>query len=94
MGCKKRKNDPSAPPTEAGAIQAIRPSDMASRPGTGTQLTGHSGRTGRENNWYSVSGRVVAVKVEADGDLHIALTDATGDKRGTVVCEVPCESKA
>jgi hypothetical protein len=36
-----------------------------------------------------VTGRVVAVKVEADGDLHIALSDATGDKMGTVVCEVP-----
>ena len=32
---------------------------------------------------------IVAVKVEADGDLHIALSDATGDKQGTVVCKVP-----
>jgi len=29
------------------------------------------------------------VKVEADGDLHIALQDATGDKPGIVVVEVP-----
>jgi hypothetical protein len=29
-----------------------------------------------------VTGRVIAVKVEADGDLHIALRDATGDKKG------------
>ena len=36
-----------------------------------------------------MTGRVVAVKVEADGDLHIALSDATGDTLGTVVCEVP-----
>jgi hypothetical protein len=28
------------------------------------------------------------VKVEADGDLHIAIQDATGDKPGIVVCEV------
>ena len=28
-------------------------------------------------------------KVEADGALHIALSDATGDKQGTVVCKVP-----
>jgi hypothetical protein len=34
------------------------------------------------------------VKVAADGDLHIALADASGDKPGIVVCEVPCESKA
>jgi hypothetical protein len=35
--------------------------------------------------------RVVAVKVEADGDLHVALQDATGDKPGTVVVEVPAK---
>jgi TolB-like protein/Flp pilus assembly protein TadD len=37
----------------------------------------------------SLTGRVVAVKVEADGDIHIALTDATGDKQGIVVAEIP-----
>jgi hypothetical protein len=31
------------------------------------------------------------VKVESDGDLHIAITDATGDKPGIVVCEVPAK---
>jgi hypothetical protein len=31
------------------------------------------------------------VKVETDGDLHIALADATGDKPGIVVCEVPAK---
>lgn len=36
-----------------------------------------------------MTGRLVAVKVEADGDLHLALRDATGDKQGAVVCEVP-----
>jgi hypothetical protein len=50
-------------------------------------------RTGRENNWYSLTGRVVAVKVEADGDLHLALKDATGDKPGIVVCEVLAKSQ-
>jgi hypothetical protein len=48
-------------------------------PGIGVQLNWQSERTGRENNWYSLTGRVVAVKVEADGDLHLALQDATGD---------------
>jgi len=46
-------------------------------------------RIGIENNWYALIGRVVAVKVEADGDLHIALSDATGDKPGIVVVEIP-----
>jgi hypothetical protein len=51
-------------------------------------MTQSSERTGIENNWYVLTGRVVALKVETDGDLHIALQDATGDKPGIVVCEV------
>jgi hypothetical protein len=85
------KNDPSTPPTNAGAIQSVTPSDVFSWPGPEEQLTWQSERTGIENNWYALTGRVVAVKVEADGDLHIALQDATGGKPGIVVWEVPCK---
>ena len=46
-------------------------------------------RTGIEKKWFALTGRVVRVKVETDNDLHIALQDATGDKPGIVVCEVP-----
>src|SRR5262249_44093864 len=35
-----------------------------------------------ENQWFPLTGRVVALKVEADGDLYIALQDTTGDKPG------------
>jgi hypothetical protein len=31
------------------------------------------------------------VKIEADGDLHLALQDTTGDKPGIVVVEVPAK---
>ena len=40
------------------------------------------------NNWYALTGRVVAVKAETDGDLHIELQDATSDKPGIVIVEV------
>jgi hypothetical protein len=50
-----------------------------------------SERTGIENKWYALTGRVVELKVEEDGDLHIALHDATGDKAGVVVCEIPAK---
>jgi hypothetical protein len=83
------KNDPSTPPTDASAIQSVTPSDIFSWTGPDVHLTQESERTGREQNWFALTGRVVAVKLEADGDLHIALSDATGDKPGTVVCEVP-----
>jgi len=81
------KNDPSSPPTDASAIQSVTPSDIFSW--AGPDVYQQSKRTGLEQKWFAVTGRVVAVKVEADGDLHIALSDATGDKMGTVVCEVP-----
>jgi len=87
------KNDPSTPPAEASAIQAATRSDIFSWSGSDVRLTQHSERTGIENKWFAVTGRVVALKVETDGDIHIALQDATGDKPGTVVVEVPAKSQ-
>src|SRR5436190_24312200 len=81
------KNDPETPPTDTSTIQAVTPSDIFSW--AGPEVHQQSKRIGLEEKWFAVTGRVVAVKVEADGDLHIALSDATGDKQGTVVCEVP-----
>jgi hypothetical protein len=31
-----------------------------------------------EQKWYALTGRVVDAKVEADGDIHLALQDADG----------------
>ena len=62
---------------------------MFNWPGLNVPLTWESERTGIENNWYALTGRVVAVKVEADGDLHIAIQDAIGDNPGLVVCGEP-----
>jgi len=61
--------------------------------GPAEHLTQSSERTGIENNWFALTGRVVAVKAETDGDLHIALQDATGDKAGIVVCEIPAKQQ-
>src|SRR6266536_4732462 len=87
------KNDPSTPPVDASAIQAVTPSDVFGWPGPAEHLTQSSERTGIENNWFALTGRVVAVKVEMDGDLHVALQDATGDKAGIVVCEIPAKQQ-
>jgi hypothetical protein len=85
------KIDSSLPPADANAIQSVTPSDIYSWPGPDVPLTQSSDRTGIENNWYALTGRVVAVKAESDGDLHIALQDATGDKPGIVVVEIPAK---
>src|SRR4029434_3558761 len=67
------KTDPSLPPTDASVIQAVTPSEMLSWPGPDAALTMQSERTGIENKWYALKGRVVELKVEEDGDLHVAL---------------------
>jgi hypothetical protein len=87
------KNDPSTPPTDTTTIQSTTPSQMFNWPGIDVQIDWQSERTGIENHWYALTGRVVAVKVEPDGDLHLAVQDATGDKPGTVVVEVPPKPK-
>jgi hypothetical protein len=71
---------PTTPPTDTSTIQAMTPSDIFSW--AGPEIHQRSKRTGLEQKWFAVTGRVVDVKVEADGDLHIALSDATGDKKG------------
>ena len=48
---------------------------MFSWAGPDAALTMQSERTGIENKWYALKGRVVELKVEEDGDLHVALHD-------------------
>jgi hypothetical protein len=88
------KNDPSLlPPVDASVTQAVTPSGVYVGRGQQHILTRRPKRTGIENNWYALTGRVVAVKVEVDGDLHLAIADATGDRPGIVVCEVRVKSQ-
>jgi hypothetical protein len=85
------KNDPSTPPADASAIQAVTPSDIFNWQGPTEHLTSSSERIATEQKWYALTGRVVDLRAEEDGDLHIALADATGDKPGTVVVEIPAK---
>ena len=48
-------------------------------------LTQSSERTGIENKWFALTGRVVALKVEMDGDLHIAL-QMRPEKKRALLC--------
>src|SRR5947208_17038457 len=50
------KNDPSTPPVDASAIQAVTSSDVFSWPGPAEHLTQGSERTGIENNWFALTG--------------------------------------
>jgi hypothetical protein len=85
------KNDPTLPPSDASAIQPVTPSDIFNWQGPEEHLTSSSERIVTEQKWYALTGRVVDLRAEEDGDLHIALADVNGDKPGTVVVEIPAK---
>jgi|SRR5262245_48122821 len=85
------KNDPEQPPTDARVIQAVTPSDIFNWQDPTEYLVPSSERIWSEQKWYALTGRVVDLRAEEDGDLHIAVQDVTGDKPGAVVVEIPAK---
>lgn len=84
----RAKTDASEPPVGARYIEAVTPSQMYSWIGPG--IIPHGGwRTGNEVRWYALTGRVISIGAESDGDLHLVLVDSEGDKPGRVVVELP-----
>ena len=90
------KTDLSPVPLDKSAIQAVTPSQIYEweGPGPNVELNGMTEeRMPSEQKWYALTGRVVALKVEADGDIHMALEDANGNRVGTVSAEIPVGPK-
>jgi len=86
---KKAKSEWSAIPTRASTFKTIKPSDMY----RWSPLAGLNDQSPRkkpeEEQWYKVTGQVIDVRTQADGDIHFELRDATGTKRGHILAEVP-----
>jgi hypothetical protein len=90
------KTDLSPVPSDKSAIQAVTPSQIYAWEGLGpdVDITDYTeARMPSEQKWYALTGRVVDAKVEADGDIHIALQNANGDGVGTVSAEIPVGPK-
>ena len=90
------KTDLSPVPLDKSVIQSVTPSQIYAWEGLGpdVDLTGMTeARMPSEEKWYALTGRVVDAKVEADGDIHIALADANGNNVGTVSAEIPVGPK-
>jgi len=86
------KTDLSPAPLDKSAIQSVTPSQIYAWGGLGpnVELTRYTeARMPSEQKWYALTGRIIDAKVEADGDIHIALVDATGNDAGTVSAEIP-----
>jgi hypothetical protein len=86
---KEAKGEWAAIPTRASMFKTVKPSDMYRWP----PLAGLNEQSPRkkpeEEQWYKVTGQVVDVRTQADGDIHFELRDATGTKRGHILAEVP-----
>jgi hypothetical protein len=85
------KTDLSPVPSDKSVIQSVTPSQIYAweGPRPNVDLTPYSeARMPSEQKWYALTGRVVDLKVEADGDIHIALVDANGNNVGTVSAEI------
>src|SRR5438034_5610295 len=89
------KTDLSPVPSDKSAIQSVTPSQIYQWEGLGpdVELTSTTERMPAEQKWYALTGRIVDVKVEADGDIHIALVDAAGNNVGKVSAEIPVGPK-
>jgi hypothetical protein len=90
------KTDLSPVPSDKSVIQSVTPSQIYAWEGLGpdVDLTGYTeARMPAEQKWYALTGRVVDAKIEAFGDIHIALVDADGNNVGTVSAEIPVGPK-
>jgi hypothetical protein len=85
------KTDLTPPPGSLAAGYHVRPSDIAAWEAPDHEIRGRSPRTGRELQWYALTGRVVQVNAEEDGDLHVELVDVDNPHSVHVVVEVPLD---
>ena len=86
------KTDPSPVPLDKSTIQSVTPSQIYEwkGPEPNVPLTPETDtRIAAEQKWYNLTGRLVSVKVEADGDITLVLKDADGKKAGSVNAEIP-----
>jgi hypothetical protein len=89
------KTDPSPVPLDKSTIQSVTPSQIYEwkGPDPAAPLTPETEtRIAAEQKWYNLTGRLVGVKVEADGDITLVLKDAEGKKAGSVNAEIPVGS--
>src|SRR5207244_10823467 len=86
------KTHPSPLPLDKSAIQSVTPSQIYEwkGPEPSMPLTPETDtRISAEQKWYNLTGRVVNLKVEGDGDITLVLKDADGKKAGSVNAEIP-----
>ena len=85
---KEAKSDKSLVPTQASRSKNVKPYGMYQWPPL-AGLNEKSRRQPQEQQWYKVTGQVVDVRVQDDGDIHFELQDVTGTKGGIFLQKCP-----
>jgi hypothetical protein len=70
------KIDPATPPATIPSNCQLSPLQMFNWTGGMGKITSNTPRQGREKQWIKLTGQVLAVIVEADGDVHLELVNA------------------
>jgi len=86
------KTDPSPVPLDKSTIQSVTPSQIYEwkGPEPNVPLTSETDtRIAAEQKWYNLTGRLVNLKVEGDGDITLVFQDADSKKEGSVNAEIP-----
>jgi hypothetical protein len=87
----KVKTERARPPDFIPADHRVTPADVAGWEVPDRKVTTRTPRFGRETEWFELTGKVVLVRAEPDGDLHVQLGDPRGEGRLQVVVEVPVD---
>jgi hypothetical protein len=86
------KTDRAKPPATIPADHKVTVAEVAAWEPPKDKVKASTPRFGRETEWFELTGKVVLVKAEQDGDLHIQLGDPKGKSKLEVVVEVPVDN--
>jgi hypothetical protein len=83
------KIDSGRPPQIVAADHRLTPSQLFKWTGGRGTILSRTPRQGRENKWIELTGKVTALIIEGDGDIHLELMDADGRSRAKAAVEIP-----
>jgi hypothetical protein len=69
------KTDPAQAPASIAADHRLTPSALRRWSGPGGKVGKNAVRSGRELEWWELTGEIRAVRIEDDGDIHLQLVD-------------------
>jgi hypothetical protein len=83
------KIDSERPPRLVAGDHRLTPSQLFRWTGGHGTILSRTPRQGRENEWIQLTGKVTALIIEGDGDIHLELMDADGRSHAKAAVEIP-----